>query len=71
MRGKITIKRCHIQTNVSTLVHGFPHLGQQKWLSFPDPFEELPVLPFPVAGGSVGVFVPALHSQKVVEIDLL
>lgn len=54
-----------IQTKVSTLVQGFPHLGQQKWLSFPAPFDELPVLPLPAVGGSVGTFVPALHSQKL------
>ena len=50
-------------------MQGFPHLGQQKW-SFPAPFEELPVLPLPVVGGSVGVFVPALQSQKLVTIVL-
>lgn len=52
-------------------MHGFPHLGQQKWLSFPAPFEELPALPLPAVGGSDGVFVPALHSQKLVAIALL
>lgn len=53
-----------IQTKVSTLVQGFPHLGQQKWLSFPAPFEELLPLLTPV-GGSVGILDPVLHSQTV------
>lgn len=51
-------------------MQGFPHFGQQKWLSFPVPLEELPVLPLVVAGGSVGGLDPVLHNQKLVVIDL-
>ena len=58
-----------LQTKVSTLVQGFPHLGQQKWLSLP-PFEELPDrLAFPVVVVSAGGFVPVLQSTTLVEMN--
>lgn len=60
----------NLQTKVSTFVHGLPHFGQQKLLSFPVPFDELDDRFWPEPLESVGADGPALHSQKLVVINL-
>lgn len=42
-------KTVYLQTNVSTWVHGSPHLGQQSWLE--PPFLSPPPPPLPLLAG--------------------